>query len=109
MMTKEKYEKLEPGTKLWIGMLDFSDKGNCTKNLLAEIEKIDSNYCKVVKVESGTSQKPGKEMWVTYLHKYLFMTYPDCKESWNQRVRNTVDRITSNYESTIKKVKRKLL
>jgi uncharacterized protein YsxB (DUF464 family) len=66
----------------------------------------------VLKVEKGTTLR---EDWVVtsgyYSFNYpnAFKTRKDAIEHWNNVIYNTLDRLTSKYEQTIKRVKKKIL
>ena len=114
-MSLEEYNGLKPGDHVWVSRVMFSDTGTNTLGLLAELVKIESknkDEFKVVKVEKGTSLK---EDWVVTSGYYSF-NYPnvfksrkDAIEHWNNVIYNTLDRLTSKYEQTIKRVKKKIL
>jgi len=108
-MTKE---EIKPGDHVWVSIVRFSNQGNMTLGLLAELEKrVEDGYFNVVKVEKGTSLKVGRSVFVGYYFGYsdLYKTRKDALESWNQVVYNNIDRLTSTYEKTIKRIKEKIL
>ena len=114
-MRLEEYNGLKPGDHVWVSRVMFSDTGTNTPGLLAELVKIESknkDEFKVVKVEKGTSLK---EDWVVtsgyYSFNYpnVFKTRKDAVEHWNNVIYNTLDRLTSKYEQTMKRVKKKIL
>ena len=114
-MSLEEYNGLKPGDHVWVSRVMFSDTGTNTLGLLAELVKIESknkDEFKVVKVEKGTSLR---ENWIVTSGYYSF-NYPnvfksrkDAVEHWNNVIYNTLDRLTSNYEQTMKRVKKKLM
>ena len=114
-MSLEEYNGLKPGDHVWVSRVMFSDTGTNTLGLLAELVKIESknkDEFKVVKVEKGTSLK---EDWVVTSGYYSF-NYPnvfksrkDAIDHWNNVIYNTLDRLTSKYEQTMKRVKKKIL
>ena len=114
-MSLEEYNGLKPGDHVWVSRVMFSDTGTNTLGLLAELVKIESknkDEFKVVKVEKGTSLK---EDW-TVTSGYYSFNYPnvfksrkDAIDHWNNVIYNTLDRLTSKYEQTMKRVKKKIL
>ena len=102
-----KGEELKVGDHVWVSKLSFSDRGNMTLGLFAELEKVEgANRFRVVKVEKGTSLKKGG---FCSLSGKFYRTREDAIESWNRNLYNTIDRLTSEYEQTIKRVKKKIL
>jgi hypothetical protein len=113
-MDKESYENLKPGDHVWVCRLRFSTAGNSSMSLLAELEKLESrDLFKVVKVEKGTSLKAGKEVkgdsYYTFYASALYKTRGDAVEEWNKAVYNTIDRLTSAYETKMKQLKKKII
>ena len=112
-MTKEEFSELKPGDHIWVSRVMFSDSGTNTLGLLAELEKTkNKNEFKVLKVEKGTTLREDRIVTSGY-HSFnypnAFKTRKDAIEHWNNVIYNTLDRLTSNYEQTIKRVKKKLL
>ena len=113
-MEKEEYDKLNPGDHVWVCRLRFSLGGNSSLSLLAELEKLESkDVFKVVKVEKGTSLKVGKEVkgdsYYSFYASALYKTRKEAIEKWNREVYNTIDRLTSTYETKMKQLKKKIL
>jgi predicted lipase len=114
-MSLEEYNGLKPGDHVWVSRVMFSDTGTNTLGLLAELVKIESknkDEFKVVKVEKGTSLRedwavtPG---YYSFNYPNVFKSRKDAIEHWNNVIYNTLDRLTSKYEQTIKRVKKKIL
>jgi hypothetical protein len=111
-MTKEEYNGLKPGDHVWVSKVLFSDRGTMTLGLFAELEKEEkANSFLVVKVEKGTTLKEGRSVCTSWIvgYRYLHKTRKDALESWNRNIYNTIDRLTSTYEQTMKRVKKKIL
>jgi uncharacterized protein YsxB (DUF464 family) len=90
----------------------FSDSGTNTLGLLAELLKIEENKFKVLKVEKGTTLKEDRVVtsgYHTFNYPNAFKIRKDAIEHWNNVIYNTLDRLTSKYEQTIKRVKKKIL
>ena len=115
-MEKEEFSKLKPGDHIWVSRVRFSDSGTNTLGLLAELVKIEGKHgkdeFKVLKVEKGTTLRedgivtPG---FYSFNYPNAFETRKDAVEHWNKVIYNTLDRLTSTYEQTIKRVKKKIL
>jgi uncharacterized protein YsxB (DUF464 family) len=111
-MSLEEYNGLKPGNHIWVSRVMFSDSGTNTLGLLAELVKIEENKFKVLKVEKGTTLKEDMVVtsgYHTFNYPNAFKTRKDAIEHWNNVIYNTLDRLTSKYEQTIKRVKKKIL
>lgn len=115
-MSLEEYNRLKPGDHIWVSRVMFSDSGTNTLGLLAELIKIEGisyeDEFKVLKVEKGTTLKENRIVtpgYYSFNYPNAFKTRKDAVEHWNNVVYNTLDRLTSNYEQTIKRVKKKIL
>jgi len=113
-MTKEEYNGLKPGDHVWVSKVSFSDRGTMTLGLFAELEKEKGGGFLVVKVEKGTTLKEGRSVCATYWsspfgYSDLHKTRKDALESWNRNIYNTIDRLTSTYEQTIKRIRKKII
>jgi len=113
-MEREDYNKLKPGDHVWVCRLRFSNAGNLSLSMLAELEKIEGeDSFKVVKVEKGTSLREGKKVrgdgYYTFYTSSIYKTREDAVEEWNRQVYDTIDRLTSNYETKMKQLKKKLM
>ena len=111
-MSLEEYNGLKPGDHVWVSKVIFSDTGTNTLGLLAELVKIGKDEFKVVKVEKGTSLKEGRVVtsgYYSFSYPNLFKSRKDAIEHWNNVIYNTLDRLTSKYEQTMKRVKKKIL
>ena len=114
-MEKEEYNKLNPGDHIWVSKVMFSDSGTNTLGLLAELVKIEGKHgkdeFKVLKVEKGTALRENGIVTSGRYFNYpnAFKTRKDAVEHWNNVIYNTLDRLTSKYEQTIKRVKKKIL
>jgi hypothetical protein len=113
-MEKEEYDKLNPGDHVWVCKLRFSTAGTLTLSMLAELEKIEGmDNFKVVKVERGTSLREGKEVkgnsYYTFYISSIYKTRKDAIKEWNKNIYNTIDRLTSTYEQTMKRIKKKII
>jgi len=113
-MEKEEYDKLNPGDHVWVCRLRFSTAGNLSLSMLAELEKMKGkNSFKVVKVEKGTSLREGKEVradsYYSFYISSIYKTREEAVEEWNRQVYNTIDRLTSSYETKMKLLKKKIL
>jgi uncharacterized protein YsxB (DUF464 family) len=111
-MSLEEYNGLKPGDHIWVSRVMFSDSGTNTLGLLAELVKIEENKFKVLKVEKGTTLKEDRVVtsgYHTFNYPNAFKTRKDAIEHWNNVIYNTLDRLTSKYEQTIKRVKKKIL
>ena len=114
-MSLEEYNRLKPGDHIWVSKVIFSDTGTNTLGLLAELVKIESKNkeeFKVVKVEKGTSLKEDRVVtsgYYTFSFPNVFKSRKDAIDHWNNVIYNTLDRLTSKYEQTLKRVKKKLL
>ena len=114
-MSLEEYNGLKPGDHVWVSKVIFSDTGTNTLGLLAELVKIESKNqekFKVVKVEKGTSLKEGRVVisgYYTFSFPNVFKSRKDAIDHWNNIIYNTLDRLTSKYEQTMKRVKKKIL
>ena len=115
-MSLEEYNGLKPGDHIWVSKVMFSDSGTNTLGLLAELVKIKGKHgkdeFKVLKVEKGTTLKEDGIVTSGYYSFYYpnaFKTRKDAIEHWNNVIYNTLDRLTSNYEQTMKRVKKKIL
>lgn len=115
-MSLEEYNGLKPGDHIWVSKVMFSDSGTNTLGLLAELVKIEGKHgkdeFKVLKVEKGTTLKEDGIVTSGYYSFYYpnaFKTRKDAIEHWNNVIYNTLDRLTSNYEQTMKRVKKKIL
>ena len=93
----------------------FSDTGTNTLGLLAELVKIESenkDKFKVVKVEKGTSLREDGIVtsgYYSFNYPNVFKSRKDAIDHWNNVIYNTLDRLTSKYEQTMKRVKKKIL
>jgi hypothetical protein len=111
-MTKE---EIKVGDHVWVSRVIFSDHGTMTLGLFAELEKEEkADRFLVVKVENGTTLKEGRSVCATYWsspfgYSDLHKTRKDALESWNRNIYNTIDRLTSTYEQTMKRVKKKIM
>ena len=112
-MTKEEFSELKPGEVVWFFKIEFSLSGNVSLNIIAKLEKREKeNQFSVLQVDKGVSWKKGHIVeFSKWRPEYtnLFKDYREGVDHWNSIVLNTVDRITSKYEQTIKRVKNKLL
>ena len=115
-MSLEEYNGLKPGDHIWVSRVMFSDSGTNTLGLLAELVKIEGKHgkdeFKVLKVEKGTTLRENGIVTTGYYSfnfPNAFKTRKDAIEYWNNVIYNTLDRLTSNYEQTIKRVKKKIL
>ena len=114
-MSLEEYNGLKPGDHIWVSKVMFSDTGTNTLGLLAELVKIESknkDEFKVVKVEKGTSLKEDRVVtsgYYTFSFPNVFKSRKDAIDHWNNVIYNTLDRLTSKYEQTVKRVKKKIL
>ena len=114
-MSLEEYNRLKPGDHVWISKVMFSDTGTNILGLLAELVKIENknkDEFKVVKVEKGTSLKEGRVVisgYYTFSFPNVFKSRKDAIDHWNNVIYNTLDRLTSKYEQTMKRVKKKIL
>ena len=113
-MEKENYDKLSPGDHVWVCRLRFSTAGNLSLSMLAELEKMEGkDSFRVVKVEKGTSLREGKEVrgdsYYSFYISSIYKTRKDAIEEWNKQVYNTIDRLTSTYETKMKLLKKKIL
>ena len=115
-MTQEDFSELKPGDHIWVSIVKFSDSGTNTLGLLAELVKIEEKHgedkFKVLKVEKGTTLREDRVVTSGYYYfnySNAFKTRKDAIEHWNNVIYNTLDRLTSNYEQTIKRVKKKIL
>ena len=108
-----KKEDIKVGDHVWVSRVLFSEHGTMTLGLFAELEKEKkADDFLVVKVEKGTTLKEGRSVcigWSSFRYQDLHKTRKDALESWNQNIYNTIDRLTSKYEQTIKRVKKKIL
>ena len=108
-----KKEDIKVGDHVWVSKVLFSEHGTMTLGLFAELEKEKkADDFLVVKVEKGTTLKEGRSVcigWSSFRYQDLHKTRKDALESWNQNIYNTIDRLTSNYEQTMKRVKKKIL
>ena len=108
-----KKEDIKVGDHVWVSRVLFSEHGTMTLGLFAELEKEEKeDRFLAVKVEKGTTLKEGRSVcpgWRTFGYPDLHKTRKDALESWNQNIYNTIDRLTSKYEQTIKRVKKKIL
>lgn len=105
-------EEIKVGDHVWVSKVSFSDRGTMTLGLLAELEKEETGSFLVVKVEKGASLKEGKSVctgWSSFGYPDLHKTRKDALESWNRKIYNTIDRLTSTYEQTMKRIKKKIL
>ena len=112
-MSLEEYNGLKPGDHIWVSKVMFSDSGTNTIGLLAELVKIEGkDKFKVLKVEKGTTLREDRIVTSGY-HSFnypnVFKSRKDAIEHWNNVIYNTLDRLTSNYEQTMKRVKKKIL
>ena len=114
-MSLEEYNELKPGDHVWVSKVMFSDTGTNTLGLLAELVKIESknkDEFKVVKVEKGTSLREDGIVtsgYYSFNYPNVFKSRKDAIEHWNNVIYNTLDRLTSKYEQTMKRVKKKIL
>ena len=114
-MSLEEYNGLKPGDHVWVSKVMFSDTGTNTLGLLAELVKIESknkDEFKVVKVEKGTSLREDGIVtsgYYSFNYPNVFKSRKDAIEHWNNVIYNTLDRLTSKYEQTMKRVKKKIL
>ena len=112
-MSLEEYTGLKPGNHIWVSKVMFSDSGTNTLGLLAELVKIEGkDEFRVLKVEKGTTLREDRIVnlgYYSFNYPNAFKTRKDAVEHWNNVIYNTLDRLTSNYEQTIKRVKNKLL
>lgn len=112
-MSKEEYNGLKPGDHIWVSKVMFSDSGTNTLGLLAELVKIEGKHgedeFKVLKVEKGTTLREDRIVNCYFNYPNAFKTRKDAIEHWNNVIYNTLDRLTSNYEQTMKRVKKKIL
>ena len=111
-MSLEEYNGLKPGDHIWVSKVMFSDTGTNTLGLLAELVKIGKDEFKVVKVEKGTSLKEDRVVtsgYYTFSFPNVFKSRKDAIDHWNNTIYNTLDHLTSKYEQTMKRVKKKLL
>ena len=113
-MEKENYDKLSPGDHVWVCRLRFSTAGNLSLSMLAELEKMEGkDSFRVVKVEKGTSLREGKEVrgdsYYSFYISSIYKTREEAVEEWNRQVYNTIDRLTSTYETKMKLLKKKIL
>ena len=108
-----KKEEIKVGDHVWVSRVRFSDHGTMTLGLFAELEKEEkADRFLVVKVENGTTLKEGRSVcvgWSTFGYSDLHKTRKDALESWNRKIYNTIDRLTSTYEQTMKRIKKKIL
>ena len=106
-------EEIKVGDRVWVSRVLFSDHGKMTLGLFAELEKEEKEErFLVVKVEKGTTLKEGYSVctgWSSFYYSDLHKTRKDALESWNRNIYNTIDRLTSTYEQTIKRIKKKIL
>lgn len=109
-MTREEFLKAEVGTRFWIFSITFGKTGRLIKGLIVEVEKFDDEKAKVLKVEKGSSEKPGNLLRISDFYTYeTVKTREDGVEYWNSVVRNESDRIESKYQKLIKNINSKLL
>ena len=115
-MEKEEFSKLKPGDHIWVSKVMFSDSGTNTLGLLAELVKIEGKHgedkFKVLKVEKGTTLKEDGIVtsgYYSFNYPNAFKTRKDAIDHWNNVIYNTLDRLTSKYEQTMKRVKKKIL
>ena len=114
-MSLEEYNGLKPGDHVWVSRVMFSDTGTNTLGLLAELVKIESknkDEFKVVKVEKGTSLREDGIVtsgYYSFNYPNVFKSRKDAIDHWNNVIYNTLDRLTSKYEQTMKRVKKKIL
>ena len=115
-MTKEEYNGLKPGDHIWVSRVMFSGSGTNTLGLLAELVKIEDKHgedkFKVLKVEKGTTLREDRVVtsgYYSFKYPNAFKTRKDAIEHWNNVIYNTLDRLTSKYEQTMKRVKKKIL
>ena len=114
-MSLEEYNELKPGDHVWVSRVMFSDTGTNTLGLLAELVKIESenkDKFKVVKVEKGTSLREDGIVtsgYYSFNYPNVFKSRKDAIDHWNNVIYNTLDRLTSKYEQTMKRVKKKIL
>jgi hypothetical protein len=115
-MTKEEYNGLKPGDHIWISKVMFSNSGTNTLGLLAELVKIEGkrgkDEFKVLKVEKGTTLREDSIVnsgYYSFNYPNAFKTRKDAIEHWNKVIYNTIDRLTSTYEQTMKRVKKKIM
>ena len=106
-------EEIKVGDHVWVSSVLFSDSGRMTLGLFAELEKEEKDErFLVVKVEKGTTLKEGRSVhtgWNTFRYSDLHKTRKDALESWNRNIYNTIDRLTSTYEQTMKQIKKKIM
>lgn len=113
-MSQEEYNEIKEGDHVWVCRLRFSTAGNSSMSLLAELEKQErKDVFKVVKVEKGTSLKVGNEVkgdsYYTFYASAIYKTRKEAIEKWNREVYNTIDRLTSIYETKMKQLKKKII
>ena len=115
-MSLEEYNRLKPGDHIWVSRVRFSDSGTNTLGLLAELVKIEGKHgkdeFKVLKVEKGTTLREDRIVtsgYYSFNYPNAFKSRKDAIDHWNNVIYNTLDRLTSNYEQTMKRVKKKIL
>lgn len=115
-MTPAEYKELKPGDHVWCFSIYFNGTlfGTLGLGLIAELEKRDEeDEFNVIQVKKGSSLKAGKIMtirkWSSPSISELFKDYNDGVDHWNSVVNNELDRLTSYYEESTKRVKGKLL
>ncbi len=108
-MTREEFLKAEIGTRFWIFSITFGKTGRLINGLIVEVEKFDDRRVKAIKVEKGSSVKPGNLLRFSDYETESVKTREDGVEYWNSVVRNESDRIESKYQKLMKNINSKLL
>ena len=115
-MTPAEYKELKPGDHVWCFSIYFNETlfGTLGLGLIAELEKREGGDAfNVIQVKKGSSLKAGKIVtirnWSSPSIPELFKNYNDGVDHWNSVVNNELDRLTSYYEESTKRVKGKLL
>ena len=115
-MSLEEYNGLKPGDHVWVSKVMFSNSGTNTIGLLAELVKIEGKHgkdeFKVLKVEKGTTLREDGIVtsgYYSFNYPNVFKSRKDAIDHWNNVIYNTLDRLTSKYEQTMKRVKKKIL
>jgi hypothetical protein len=103
-------EEIKVGDHVWVSKVLFSNRGRMTLGLFAELEKEEKEESfLVVKVENGTTLKEGESVCPGWSSSDLYKTRKDALESWNRDIYNTIDSLTSTYEQTIKRIRKKII